>query len=105
MRCKARSQVTDISPGLGVELCLVLPPRGRLLCRPWPLYPGEWVRPSAHCPSPPAGTCLSLHLCSAGKASVEQGCPSAAANTVPALLKHCGSGWLQAPGDLERGQV
>lgn len=30
--------------------------------------------------------------------------PACRCRAVPALLKHCGSGWLQAPGDRERGQ-
>lgn len=38
------------------------------------------------------------------KSQLRPGLPACRCRAVPALLKHCGSGWLQAPGDRERGQ-
>ena len=33
------------------------------------------------------------------KSQLRPGLPACHCHAVPALLKHCGSGWLQAPGD------
>jgi hypothetical protein len=56
-------------------------------------------------PSTPARACLSVYLCPAGKASLEQQCcMSATGSCRSAFLKCCGSGWRQATGGLEWGQ-